>query len=298
MNFEHALSLLQSGDIIGLPTETVYGLAGDATNKNAIAKIYALKGRPSFNPLIIHGYGVEQLLEFAYFTPDALILAEHFWPGPLTLVLKRKEHCPIDLLASGGLETIAVRIPRHSIAQELLRQFKKPLAAPSANISNSLSPTSKAMVIKDFPNLYVLEGGECPVGLESTIISCVASPTLLRPGGIAREDIEARIGKLANPEEGKILAPGMMKKHYAPKTPLRLNATEKLEGEVLLGFGNIENADLNLSVKGDLTQAAANLFSMLHALDKRGVNKIAVSPIPEHYLGLAINDRLRRAVAG
>lgn len=296
MDFLKALSLLQNGDVIGLPTETVYGLAGDATNRHAIAKIYALKGRPSFNPLIIHSHSLDQLKDIVEFDETAIILAEHFWPGPVTLVLKRKENCPIDLLASAGMDTLAVRIPKHPIALELLQQFGKPLAAPSANLSNSLSPTSKAMVLKDFPDLYVLDGDQCTIGVESTIISCVDRLTLLRPGGIAREDIEILIGKLADIQGDKILASGMLKKHYAPKTPLRLNAMHKKEGELLLGFGPIE-ADLNLSESANLTEAAANLFSMLNQLDQMGAKSIAISPIPEHRLGVAINDRLRRAAS-
>lgn len=301
MTLSKALDILACGDLIGMPTETVYGLAGDGTNKHAIAKIYALKNRPQFNPLILHGYAIEQLEKYGEFNEKALKLAAHFWPGPLTLVLPRTKNCSADLLVSAGMETIALRIPNHPVALELLRAYGKPLAAPSANISNQLSPTSRAMAIKDFPDLHVLEGGGCIVGLESTIIACVDDRvTLLRHGGIAVEYIENLVGKVNFPEEGKILAPGMLKKHYAPQTPLRLNAHEKSEGELMLGFGNCKNADLNLSKNGDVVEAASHLFSMLHQLDEmaiqNGAKGIAVSPIPDAHLGRAMNDRLMRAV--
>lgn len=302
MPLTQAMEILSKGGVIGLPTETVYGLAGDATKKEAIARIYALKNRPHFNPLIVHGYEIAQLQNYGIFNTQALALAEKFWPGPLTLVLPRTAHCPTDLLVSAGMKTIGVRIPRHPVALDLLRAYGIPLAAPSANLSNQLSPTTRKMVLKDFSDLHVLEGGACAVGLESTIIMCAEGVcTLLRPGGIGVEEIEAVVGKVLGPEEGKILAPGMLKKHYAPRTPLRLLTPEESPKahELLLGFGECFGADLNLSVMGDVVEAAANLFSMLHILDElaveNGEGSIAVAPIPKHHLGLAIHDRLMRA---
>ncbi len=293
-DLHHAVSLLKEGKLIGLPTETVYGLAADALNSKAMASIFHLKGRPTFNPLIIHTHSLEALKEDIIITPTARLLAEHFWPGPLTLVLRRSPHCRIDPLASAGLPTLAVRIPRHPLALELLKLINRPLAAPSANLSNHLSPTTKDMVLKDFKDLYVLEGGPAVVGVESTIIGLEGDvPTLYRPGGIALEAIEAVIGTIAQPGKG-IHAPGMQKKHYAPNHSLRLNAVSKNEGELLLGFGDTKNADLNLSPTGDLTEAASNLFYMLHLLDARPSKGIAVSPIPMIGLGLAMNDRLKR----
>lgn len=314
----HACTLLAQGDLAGMPTETVYGLAGDATNPKAIAAIYALKGRPTFNPLIIHTYTLEKIADWVVMNEMARTLATHFWPGPLTLVLPRSTSCPIDLLASAGLPTLAVRIPSHPVALALLRAFDKPVAAPSANLSNHLSPTTKAMVEKDFPYLFVLEGGASPVGLESTIIGFEEDsnhfykPVLYRPGGIATEAIENVIGLLCTPSSQKVQAPGMLKKHYSPRHSLRLNAFDKKEGEVLLGFAqSIDTAsavgithdhtkyafDLNLSPAGDVIEAAANLYAMLHELDQRNCAGIAVSPIPHHGLGRAINDRLSRAAA-
>ena len=303
MSFQEALNILAQGGVIGLPTETVYGLAGDATQSMALAKIYALKNRPQVNPLIVHGYSIEQLQEYGVLSDVALKLAKSFWPGPLTLVVPRTKNCPADLLGSAGMETIALRIPGHAMAREFLKAYGKPLAAPSANISNQLSPTSKAMVLSYFPDLCVLEGGACEVGLESTILGCTGDDvTLLRPGGTSQEDLESVIGRPLHQTKGDtILAPGMMKKHYAPRTFLRLDALEKRDNELLLGFGDTPYADLNLSERGDLVEAASHLFSMLHILDKKaletGVTSIAVSPIPKNHLGLAINDRLSRAAA-
>ncbi len=296
-DIEQAVTFLQRGDLVGLPTETVYGLAGDATSTKVIAKIYAAKGRPTFNPLIIHSYDLQSIAQWVELHDRAQILAEHFWPGPLTLVLRRRHECPIDLLASAGLATLAVRIPSHPIARELLKTFDKPLAAPSANLSNRISPTSKAMVEQDFPELFVLEGGTATIGLESTIIGFEPHPVLYRPGGIALEDIEKIIGPLARSSHQDIQAPGMLKKHYAPHHKLRLKATHKEKGEVLLGFGYTHDADLNLSPSGNLVEAAANIYQMLHTLDQRESLGIAVAPIPSQGLGLAINDRLERAAA-
>lgn len=303
MSFQKAINILTQGGVIGLPTETVYGLAGDATQSVALAKIYAFKNRPQFNPLIVHGHSIEQLQEYGMLSDVALKFAEAFWPGPLTLVVPRTKNCPADLLVSAGMDTIALRIPGHTLAREFLKAYGQPLAAPSANISNQLSSTSKAMVLSYFPDLYVLEGGACEVGLESTILGCAGDHvTLLRPGGTSQEDLEKVMGSPLSQTKGDvILAPGMMKKHYAPRTLLRLDALEKKDDELLLGFGHIPHADLNLSEQGDLIEAASNLFSMLHILDKqaleKGMTSIAVSPIPNHDLGLAMNDRLLRAAA-
>ncbi len=324
------MHLLTQGELVGMPTETVYGLAGDATNASAIAKIYGMKGRPSFNPLIIHGHSVEQLEEIAVFNEAARMLAQQCWPGPLTLVLPRHGKSPVDLLASGGLPTVAVRIPQHPVALELIKAFGKPLAAPSANLSNKISPTSRSMVLRDFPILHVLEGGDSALGLESTIVDLTGSlPVVLRPGGMTCEDLEKIIGKVTLHQGDTVLAPGMTKKHYAPRHPLRLNAVGKRAGEILIGFGDTPNADLNLSPRGDLVEAAANLYRMLNQADdmaemgmrememqdeamgvrfeasagekKEGdsrlsINGIAIVKIPNTTLGLAMNDRLNRAV--
>lgn len=298
-DLDKAVSLLHEGKLIGMPTETVYGLAADAFNPYAMASIYEKKGRPSFNPLIIHVATQKEAETFVDFNTTAKILAEHFWPGPLTLVLPRKETCAIDPLASAGLPTLAIRIPKHPMAQTLLTTFGRPIAAPSANLSNQLSPTTKMMVQKDFNDLFILDGGTSVIGLESTIIGFEKdTPILLRPGGITAEDIEKIIHtRLASPSKHHIQAPGMIKKHYAPKKPLRMNALTKNANEVFLGFGpppiSIETT-MNLSIKGDLTEAASNLFHMLHLLETYDCKGIAVAPIPTIGLGVAINDRLYR----
>jgi len=297
---QQACALLKVGQLIGLPTETVYGLAGDATQDQAIARIFAVKNRPTFNPLIIHVSTLDKALELGQFHEKALILAERFWPGPLTLVVAKRPFSPISLLASAGLETIAIRIPSHPVAQQVLQSYG-PLAAPSANQSESLSPTCTNHVIQSLGEAVplILEGGPCIIGLESTILDCTHEMiTLLRPGGIAVEEIEAVIGPvLKELKDSRIKAPGMLHRHYAPKLPIRLNALEKHPGEGLLGFGYSPNADLNLSPQGDLIEAAANLFAMLHRLDNPVYTGIAVAPIPNNGLGLAINDRLYRAAA-
>ena len=300
-----AVNRLRSGMLVGMPTETVYGLAADALNPHAMASIYATKGRPSFNPLIIHIASIEAAEQLVEFNPIAMSLAHAFWPGPLTLVLPRTNTCKVDPLASAGLPTLAIRIPNHPIALSLIKALNRPIAAPSANLSNQLSPTTKNMVQKDFPDLFVLDGGSSVIGLESTIIGFEKehttkdiTPILLRPGGISKENIEKTMGvSLSQPTHHLIQAPGMIKKHYAPKKPLRINATEKKEGEVFLGFGTPSlhiSETLNLSLKGDLTEAASNLFQMLHLLEISDGTGIAVAPIPNIGLGVAINDRLYR----
>lgn len=298
---QDAVRLLQAGELVGLPTETVYGLAADATQDLAVAKIFEKKNRPSINPLIIHGASQECFRNHVMWNDKAQVLAEAFWPGPLTLVLPRKASSSLSLLASAGLETIAVRIPNHPVARALLEKLGKPLAAPSANRSGKMSPTSATHVEEDFPDLFILEGREAPIGLESTIVDLSnAVPTLLRPGGIPLEDIERLLGPLSAFSGTHLKAPGMMKSHYAPCLPLRLNAEFPREGEAFLAFGPCTvqgEAIANLSKTGDLREAAANFFKMLRLLDHPLYQGIAVAPLPKCGLGLALNDRLERAAA-
>jgi L-threonylcarbamoyladenylate synthase len=298
--------VLSDGGLVAFPTETVYGLGADATNGAAVARLYAAKGRPRFNPLITHVADVEAALSLARFSGDAKRLAEAFWPGPLTLVLPKADGCPVSELATAGLDSIAVRVPAHPVARDLLKAFGKPVVAPSANRSGHVSPTTAEHVRADLDGRVdlILDGGATSVGIESTIVSCIEMPTLLRPGGVPREAIERVLGHallIAEPSSDDApLAPGMLASHYAPKTPLRLNARDVRDGEALLAFGtHIPDAArvLNLSSTGDLGEAAANLFSHLRALDASGARGIAVMPIPTEDLGEAINDRLARAAA-
>ncbi len=302
-----AARIINDGGLVAMPTETVYGLAADATNDKAVAKIFEAKGRPQFNPLIIHVAGVEMARRYVELPPLAEKLMAEFWPGPLTLVLPRKQNSEISLLVSAGLDTIGVRTPKHELAQALIKATDRPLAAPSANRSGTISPT-RAEHVKDGLGARVdmiLDGGPCPVGVESTIVKIDGEDvTLLRPGGIAREEIEKRIGKPLAAGHGKIEAPGMMTSHYAPDAKMRLNAREQKDGEAFLGFGEIAGsgpASLNLSESGDLAEAAANLFAHLRALDDlaatHSLQTIAVAPVPMTALGEAINDRLVRAAA-
>ncbi len=297
---QKAAEILRSGGLVAFPTETVYGLGADATNDLAVAKIYEAKGRPSFNPLIAHVEDVEQAFELAEFSAAALTLAARFWPGPLTLVLPRKAGCTVSLLASAGLPSIALRVPAHALALELIRETGRPIVAPSANPSGRISPTTAQHVRERLGDkvALILDGGPSAVGLESTIVSLLDdTPRLLRAGGLAREKIEEALGcKLQAPLAGPLHAPGQLESHYAPRAALRLNATQWHEGEAQLGFGGMD-APLNLSKKGDLVEAAANLFAMLHHFDAQGARIIAVAPIPNFGLGEAINDRLRRAAA-
>lgn len=298
-----AAAEIRAGHLVAFATETVYGLGGDATNDHAVAAIYAAKGRPSFNPLIIHVASLEEAERYVTFNPLARRLAGKFWPGALTLVLPRTEDCPISRLASAGLETLAIRMPGHRLALEFLRACGRPLAAPSANPSGAISPTEARHVIDGLEGRIagVLDGGACPVGVESTVIGFQdGKPVLLRPGGVSRELIEAAIGPLlSHTAEGATPSPGMLSSHYAPNAALRLNATSKQPGEGFIAFGREHDqiADINLSRTGDLTEAAARLFSALHFMDEMKFTRIAVAPIPEVGLGLAINDRLRRAAA-
>jgi L-threonylcarbamoyladenylate synthase len=298
-----ATDMLRRGGLVAFPTETVYGLGADAANDEAVARIFAAKGRPSFNPLISHVSGLAAAERIALFDERALELAKRFWPGPLTLVLPRRPEGGVSLLATAGLDTLAVRVPSHPVALELLGAFAGPIAAPSANPSGKLSPTTARHVAEGLGKKagLILDGGPCRIGLESTVLSLAgARPSLLRPGGVSKEALEEMLGpvELAG-EDSAIQSPGQLASHYAPHAKVRLNAKEAQPGEALLGFGPLAPAgtDLNLSPSGDLLEAAAHLFSYLRKLDQSGTDAIAVMPIPRHGLGLAINDRLKRAAA-
>ena len=301
---------LAQGGLVAFPTETVYGLGADATNGEAVARLYAAKGRPSFNPLIAHVADIDAARALAAFNRDAERLAKAFWPGPLTLVLRRLPNCPVSDLATSGLDTIALRVPAHPVASGILHAFGKPVVAPSANRSGHVSPTSAEHVASDLDRRLdlIIDGGPTSVGVESTIVACLDRPVLLRPGGLPREAIETVLGHSLAIEEHAgdsetPLAPGMLTLHYAPQARLRLNANDVASNEALLAFGPLfkdaRNARMirNLSVRGDLVEAAANLFADLRALDASGAPGIAVMPVPESGLGEAINDRLRRAAA-
>ena len=296
-----AAEVLRAGGLVSFPTETVYGLGADARDDRAVAGIYAAKGRPSFNPLIVHLPDLVAAERYCVFNDDALRLAGAFWPGALTVVLPLREGAGISKLVTAGLDTLAVRVPDHPVAQGLLRAFGGPVAAPSANPSGRVSPTTAAHVMAGLGGKIdaVVDGGACAVGVESTIVDCSGvQPALLRAGGIPAEALEACLGRpLAHPADpASPKAPGQLASHYAPAGKVRLDAPSAEKGEVLLGFGPVD-AELNLSPSGDLTEAAANLFACLHKLDAMGAERIAVSPIPDHGLGAAINDRLRRAAA-
>ena len=306
-----AVRCLGRGGLVAFPTETVYGLGADATNAGAIARLYEAKGRPLFNPLISHLADVEAARRIGRFDAMASALAKAFWPGPLTLVLPKREDCAVAELATAGLETIALRVPAHPVAHAILSAFGRPVVAPSANVSGHVSPTTAAHVKSDLGGRIdlIIDGGPVDVGVESTIIGCLKTPILLRPGGVPREQIERVLGRPldnapveAEGEAGQPLAPGMLTSHYAPRTRVRLNAQTVAPGEALLAFGNKEvpeqdqaAAVMNLSVSGDLVEAASRLFGYLRSLDTTGARAIAVMPVPHHGLGEAINDRLRRA---
>lgn len=300
-----AAAALKAGRLVAFPTETVYGLGADATDNAAVAAIFAAKKRPNFNPLIVHIGDWAMAERLAHFDDRARLLAERNWPGPLTLVLPRRPDSAVSLLASAGLDTLALRMPRHVIAAALLKAFGGPIAAPSANPSGRLSPTTAAHVAQSLGGelAAILDGGPTEIGVESTIVDLSgARARLLRPGGLSVEEIEGLIGPLAPADEAAgIRAPGMLSSHYAPERPLRLNVAEAREDEALLAFGpkplHGAKASLNLSATGDLNEAAANFFAFLRRLDESGAQAIAVMPIPETGLGRAINDRLRRAAA-
>jgi L-threonylcarbamoyladenylate synthase len=306
---EHAARLIREGELVALPTETVYGLGADATNERAVAKIFEAKDRPHFNPLISHVLDANEAKKLVQWNDTADKLARRFWPGPLTLVLPRTEASPIALLATAGLDTAAVRAPDHPMARALIRAAGRPIAAPSANRSGTVSPTRAEHVVESLGDRVklILDGGPCEVGLESTVLDLTTSPpTLLRPGGATREAIEAVIGPIALSDaipsgDSARKSPGQLTSHYAPSRPVRLNATSVAADEALLAFGprppGGARQTLNLSPQGDLTEAAANLFVYLRALDQPANTRIAVMPIPASGLGLAINDRLRRSAA-
>ena len=302
---QHAAETLREGRLVAFPTETVYGLGGDATNDRAVAAIYAAKGRPSFNPLIIHVAAIASLDDLVVWNDNARLLAPQFWPGPLTLVLPRKVGANISLLASAGLDTLAVRIPSHPVALQLLEAVGRPVAAPSANASGKLSPTTPLHVAESLGDKVdmILAGGKATIGVESTVVNLASPrPALLRPGGIPKEQLEKFLGTLdmATEANDAPASPGMLASHYAPELPLRMNAENVAADEALLAFGPdalIKGGAmrLNLSPDGDVQEAAANLFAMLRQLDKPGLKGIAVMRVPTHGLGLAINDRLKRA---
>jgi L-threonylcarbamoyladenylate synthase len=302
---QSAAQALLAGGLVAFPTETVYGLGADATSDAAVAQVYAVKGRPTFNPLIAHVADLASAEALGVFEPIARALAERFWPGPLTLVVPRREGCPVSLLASAGLDTLAIRVPNHPIALALLRATGRPVVAPSANPSGRVSPTTAQHVQDGLGDRVatVLDGGPCVVGVESTVVRVEGGVvTLLRPGGLARAALEAVVGcpvETVTHSEAPH-APGQLESHYAPSAPIRLDVAEVTPGEALLAFGPaLPGAahTLNLSPAGDTTQAAANLFAMLRALDQPGLAGIAVMPIPADGLGEAIRDRLRRAAA-
>ena len=301
---ERAARLLLSGQLVAFPTETVYGLGADATNERAVAAIFAAKGRPRFNPLIVHVTSLTEAENFAVFNPDARRATARFWPGPLSLALPRRADSGLSLLASAGLDTIAIRAPAHPVAQALLRETGRPIAAPSANRSGRVSATEAAHVAEELGDCValILDDGRTPVGLESTVLDLSGEvPAVLRPGGITLEQLTELFGPITAPGSALPKAPGMLASHYAPALPVRLDAVEVRPGEVLLAFGPSAPPDfagvLWLSRSGDLAEAASNLFAMLRRVDQPLFTGIAVMPIPEHGLGRAINDRLRRAAA-
>ncbi|MGH1376149.1 MAG: L-threonylcarbamoyladenylate synthase [Alphaproteobacteria bacterium] len=314
---EQAAAFLKEGGLVGMPTETVYGLAANACDGQAVAKIFEAKGRPQFNPLIVHVNSIEEAQEFAEMNGQEVQIAQSFWPGPLTMILKRKDNSGLSDLVSAGLQTVAVRVPAHKVARALIKACGFPIAAPSANKSGSLSPTSPAHVAQSLGDAVdvILADGACAVGLESTVIDCSGdAPLILRPGGLSAEDIAEVIGVEVlydlGDHGGDVKSPGQLLKHYAPDTPVRLNAIDLEEGEALLSFGSVKfmgvkngasASDLprdmvcHLSKEGDLYEAASNLFAMMRELDKPQHKAIAVMNIPEQGIGIAINDRLKRA---
>lgn len=300
-------ALLRAGELVAFPTETVYGLGGDARSDMAVARIFQAKGRPRFNPLIVHVADLDQAQDIAEFSPQALALAQRFWPGPLTLVLPLRADAGISPLVTADLPSVALRIPAHPVARALIAAFGGPIAAPSANPSGRISPTTAGHVMDGLGGRIaaVLDGGACAVGVESTILSMLDNgPHLLRQGGVAQEDIEAALGQplpqTQNTVTARPTAPGQLASHYAPNAPLRMDAAASMQGEVMIGFGPIAG-DFTLSPQGDLVVAAANLFALLRQADalaqQRGARGIAVAPIPNQGLGRAINDRLTRAAA-
>jgi L-threonylcarbamoyladenylate synthase len=320
LNFQHAVGILKAGGLVAFPTETVYGLGADATCPFAVARIYAAKGRPSFNPLISHVATFQAALELGVFNAQAHVLAQAFWPGPMTLVVPAAENCATCELARAGLNTIAIRVSSHPIAKQLLHDFGKPIVAPSANISGHVSPTLASHVQNDLGDKVdlILDGGSTEFGLESSIFACFdKGVTMLRPGSITRQMAENVLGITIQDNKSPtliaptliaptliaptLIAPGQMASHYAPKTKMRLNVRQPEPNEAYLAFGvQPEYACLgveNLSLTANLVEAAANLYAMLRTLDQLGAKTISVSPIPNHGLGEAIQDRLMRAAS-
>jgi L-threonylcarbamoyladenylate synthase len=299
-----AAELLRAGRLVAFPTETVYGLGADAGDERAVAEIFAAKARPRFNPLIVHVSGLGEAEAFAVFDARARRAAARFWPGPLTLVLPRRNGCRLSLLACAGLDTVAIRAPAHPVSQALVRATGRPIAAPSANRSGRVSPTEAAHDVEELDDrvALILDGGRTPVGLESTVVDLSeGTATLLRPGAVTAEQLSELFGVIAAAAAAPPKSPGMQASHYAPSLPVRLNASEARPGEALLAFGSSAPPGfaevLWLSRSGDLVEAAANLFAMLRRADRACFTGIAVTPIPGHGLGRAINDRLRRAAA-
>ncbi len=303
----NAAMMIRRGNLVGFPTETVYGLGGDATNDAAIASIFEIKKRPSFNPLIVHVSDLQMARSLGVFEDEAEKLALEFWPGALTLVIPRAARSNTSLLVSAGLGTIALRVPNHQVAQDLISESGRPIAAPSANLSGTLSPTSAQHVYDSLGSAVslILDGGPCQIGIESTVVLSEKSGTsVLRPGGVSQHAIEAVVGYALSDnleKSGKPRSPGQLERHYAPSHSMRLEVCDPQEGEVLLAFGakfpTVCKTVRNLSIQGDLKEAAANLFAMLRDLDQIDSEGISVMPIPEVDLGVAINDRLRRAAA-
>lgn len=297
-----AARILRDGGLVAFPTETVYGLGADATNDRAVARIFAAKSRPEINPLISHLATVDEAESYGRFSEAAKKLARAFWPGPLTFVVERSASCAISQLCSAGLDSVALRVPNHPVALTLLKEVGRPVAAPSANRSGRISPTTAEHVRRSLGSAVdmIVDGGPCTVGLESTVIQFEGDAVrLLRPGGLPRQEIERVLGQLLQEmKPGKALhSPGLLESHYAPHAALRLDATEPEAGESYIGFGKHAFGKYSLSKTGDLIEAAANLFKLLHEVDALHPNRIAVAPIPSHGLGEAINDRLRRAAA-
>lgn len=298
-----AAELLRSGGLVAFPTETVYGLGGDARDDQAVARIYQAKGRPRFNPLIVHVPDLDTAQRYALFDERALAISERFWPGPLTLVLPLRADAGLSALVTAELPTVAIRVPAHPVARALLAEFDGPLAAPSANPSGKVSPTRAAHVIDGLSGRIsaVLDGGACAVGVESTILGLADGPTLLRPGGVSVEALESALGQSlpVGGDAHKPNAPGQLLSHYAPGAPVRLNVTTPADGEIWVGFGPCPGAALSLSETGDEVEAAANLFHILRQADALAgtAGTIGFAPVPETGLGRAINDRLRRAAA-
>lgn len=299
-----AAALIRQGRLVAFPTETVYGIGADATSDHAVAAVFAAKQRPEFNPLIIHIASVDAVSALVDFSDLAARLAERFWPGALSLILPRRADCPVSLLAGAGLDTLALRVPDHGIAQALLAAAGRPIAAPSANLSGQISPTRAEHVAASLGSAVdlILDGGPCRLGIESTVIDLTGErPVLLRPGGVTREELEDAIGPIEAVSETSLKpsSPGMLASHYAPRVALRAGVRDIRAGEALLSFGRHELTgfaeERNLSPTGDLAEAAANLFVMMRALDRPEYTGIAAMTVPDQGLGRAINDRLERA---